>query len=225
MSPEAKLPKDELTFFLEGEDSKKWVDLCVAVAAKGDPLIPYLDLRTRYSEPLRKYHVWKHIAEGLTELDVVENLAVNPNEIRLAYYFHDAIYDTTVKDSENVDNSARLAANVLQKAQLSVSMVSRVSELVLVTKHTVPVVGIDAQIMIDIDLSILGKTDNEFDEYERNVRQEYQHVDERTFRRVRVGILEGILQRPQIYHIDHFLHKYEAQARRNLQRSISQLHY
>lgn len=204
-------------------EKTNWVKLWKAINAKGDPLPPFLDLKKCYAEPQRKYHVWKHITDGLEELKPAEHLAHHPNEIRMAYYFHDAIFDTRVKDSENVEKSAELAVAVMKQAQLPTPMVGRVADLVLVTKHNTPPVSTDAQIIVDIDFSILGKPEAEFDEYERNIRQEYAWVEEQVFRSTRAGILERFLARPRLYNTPFFLQKYEDQARRNLQRSISNL--
>lgn len=204
-------------------DQARWVLLWNLVGAKGDPLPPYKDLRIRYSKPQRKYHVWQHITDGLAEFEPSQSLALHPEEIKLAYYFHDAIYDTRTKDSENVDNSALLAVDVLQQAKLPPVMIQRVADLVLVTKHTTPSVGVDAQLIVDIDFSVLGKPEAEFDEYERNIRQEYAWVEDQIFRSTRADILTRFLQRPQIFNTQFFVNKYEEQARKNLQRSISNL--
>lgn len=208
---------------IEAEHESNWVKLWYSTGAQGDPKPPYMDLRARYAEPHRRYHTWEHIITGLKELEAVEHLAENPTAIRLAYYFHDAVYDTRVPDSQNVDQSAELAVTVMRQAQLSQSITAKVSDLIIVTKHAVSPVGIDAQLMVDIDFSTLGKSELEFNRYERGVRQEYAWVDEQTFRNARAGILERFVQRPQIFNTPYFRDRYEAQARFNLQSSISRL--
>ncbi|HLC87483.1 MAG TPA: N-methyl-D-aspartate receptor NMDAR2C subunit [Patescibacteria group bacterium] len=207
----------------ESDHQAKWTDLWSSVGAKGDPIPPYLDLRDRYAESHRNYHTWKHIADGLAEFEAVAHLAESPDAIRMAYYFHDAIYDTQVPDSQNVDQSAELAVAVMEQAQLPQPFVRKVSDLVIVTKHTVPPVGIHAQLMVDIDFSIIGKPPVEFEEYEIGIRREHAWVDEQTFRNTRAGILERFLQRPQVFNNTYFLCRYEVQARRNLQGSIAKL--
>jgi predicted metal-dependent HD superfamily phosphohydrolase len=207
----------------EVDHKAKWTSLWRGVGAKGDPIPHYSDLRKRYAEPQRKYHTWTHIADGLAEFDAVEGLAENPSAIRLAYYFHDAVYDTQVPDSQNVDKSTELAIAVMDQAQLSQSLVRTTADLVIATKHTVPPITTDAKLMVDIDFSILGRPPVEFDEYERGIRQEYAWVEEQTFRSTRAGILERFLARPAIFNTPYFVNKYEASARANLQRSITQL--
>ena len=210
-------------YLTESEQEAKWTSLWTSTGATGEPQPPYLDLRRRYAEPQRRYHTWKHVADGLAELESVAHLAEDPAAIKFAYYFHDAIYDTQVPDSQNVDKSAELAVTVLEQAQLPSVLVKKTSNLIIVTKHTTPPVGIDAQLIVDIDFSTLGKSAAVFDEYERGVRAEYSWVEEQTFRSTRAGILERFLKRPQIFNTPYFVDRYEAQARKNLEKSINQL--
>jgi predicted metal-dependent HD superfamily phosphohydrolase len=83
--------------------------------------------------------------------------------------------------------------------------------------------GIDARILIDIDLSILGAPASRFDEYERQVRAEYGWVPGVMFRRTRRKILESFAARPRLYSTAPFVERCEAQARENLARSIAVL--
>ena len=76
---------------------------------------------------------------------------------------------------------------------------------------------------MDIDLSILGQSEDRFDTYERQVREEYEWVTEDAFVAGRLAILKLFLERPTIYSTPFFRTRYEAQARRNLNRSLAQL--
>ena len=76
---------------------------------------------------------------------------------------------------------------------------------------------------MDVDLWILGADSPRFDEYERQIRQEYAWVPEQTFRQRRAAILREFLARPAIYSTSLFSQRYEAQARANLRRSLDQL--
>jgi predicted metal-dependent HD superfamily phosphohydrolase len=71
-----------------------------------------------------------------------------------------------------------------------------------------------------VDLSILGAPEERFDEYERQIREEYAWVPRFLFRRTRCGILKGFLERPRIFNTPHFFAAREDAARANLQRSI-----
>ena len=73
------------------------------------------------------------------------------------------------------------------------------------------------------DLAILGSAPARFDEYERQIRQEYSWVDEAVFRSVRGKILQEFLARPSIYSTMGFRDRLENSARENLNRSIAAL--
>ena len=81
----------------------------------------------------------------------------------------------------------------------------------------------DEQLLVDVDLAILGAPPDRFDEYETQVRREYAHVPETDFRARRKRILEGFLSRPRLYATAAFFDSHEQQARANLRRSIGRL--
>jgi predicted metal-dependent HD superfamily phosphohydrolase len=79
----------------------------------------------------------------------------------------------------------------------------------------------DQQLLVDIDLSILGAPEQRFAEYEQQIRQEYAFVPKWLFRRKRRAILQGFLDRPQIYSTAHFHAELEQRARDNLRKAIA----
>lgn len=179
------------------------------------------DLIGRYSEPRRAYHNTRHLDECLAQLPAVRSEATHPEEIELALWFHDAVYEMEAHDNEA--RSAGLVRAACLEAGLSPEVADRVHALVLATRHDAAPRDADARIIADIDLSILGAAPNRFDEYEHQIRQEYAWVPAQFFRRERRKILEGILVRPRIYGTEYFLKTSEARARENLWRSIKRL--
>jgi predicted metal-dependent HD superfamily phosphohydrolase len=141
--------------------------------------------------------------------------------IEFALWFHDAVYDTKAKDNE--ERSAALARDVIRSASLSGSFGDLVTRLIVATKHATPPVARSEQLVVDIDLSILGQSHRKFDEYERRIRAEYSWVPAPGFATGRLAILSSIQSRPRIYSTDLFHGKYERSARENLARSIAQL--
>ena len=93
----------------------------------------------------------------------------------------------------------------------------------MATKHHQPGENADAGVMIDIDLSILGQTEERFLEYEAQIRKEYAWVPRIIFGPKRAEILEGFLRRERIYRTEWFYNKYEERARRNIEGSIGKL--
>jgi predicted metal-dependent HD superfamily phosphohydrolase len=191
----------------------------LGVKAPGDGL--YAELLARYSAPERHYHTLQHLDECFARFGESRQLAKQPHEIELALWFHDAVYD--VRGHDNEERSAAWAEDVALRAALSVDVAKRVRDLIIATKHDAMPESNDSTLLVDIDLAILGAPAERFDEYERQVRQEYAWVPEALFRGKRREILEAFLARPRIFSTDYFHSKYEAQARANLERSIAAL--
>ncbi len=163
----------------------------------------------------------RHLTHCLDELEEARHLTEHPSEVEMALWFHDAIYDPKAEDNE--ERSAELSRRIAKEARLSEAFGKRVYDLVLATQHHRPPEGTDAQLLVDIDLSILGRPRDEFDEYETNIRKEYRFVPLRQYRSARTAILRRFLSRPAIYSTDFFRQKYESRARANLERSLGNL--
>jgi predicted metal-dependent HD superfamily phosphohydrolase len=97
--------------------------------------------------------------------------------------------------------------------------------LVLATQHTRgATLTNDEALLVDIDLSILGRSEYVFHNYECQIWREYEKVVPREqFRIGRAKVLESFLSRPVIYNTEFFRAKYEEQARKNLTRSLERL--
>lgn len=200
---------------------QQWFALWERIDAKGDASIVLDDLAARYREPHRHYHALPHIDHCLTELKQARKLILNHNAVEMAIWFHDAIYDTKAKDNEG--KSAELAKTVLENAGLSEEFTKQAVNLILATKHIAPPADPDAKLIADIDLSSLGIADEAFDENGRQIREEYKEVPEELFMAGRSAFLDALLKRKTIYYTQFFFEKYEAQARKNLIRAITQL--
>jgi predicted metal-dependent HD superfamily phosphohydrolase len=172
-----------------------------------------------YSEPHRKYHTLQHLEECFALLDRAESFPEHLAEVELALWFHDAIYNTRKGDNEK--RSAEWARESILDAGLSKDQSGRIYELIMATKHNALPVGRDAEVLVDVDLGILGAEQTRFDEYENQVRQEYSWVPEFLYRRERRKVLEQFLNRSTIYSTEYFRDEFEARARDNLARSLT----
>ena len=177
------------------------------------------ELVARYSEPHRKYHMLQHLTECLAHFEAVRDLAEQPAEVEMALWFHDAIYDTQRHDNE--EKSAGWACEVLLAHGTTAAAAQRVHDLVMATRHTALPVSPDEQLLVDVDLSILGAGGERFAEYEQQIRDEYAFVPPALFRQKRGEILQGFLNRPVIYSTAHFRETLEACARANLRKAIA----
>jgi len=157
------------------------------------------------------------LSECLSLLAPASHLAARPAEVEAALWFHDAIYE--LRASDNEERSAQLAQSVLHSGGVSREVVSRVAALVLATKHHAVSSQPDAQLLVDVDLSILGSGTARFAEYEQQIKEEYSFVPEATFKQKRREILASFLLRPRIFSTEFFFVRLESQARANLRQA------
>lgn len=194
-----------------------WRALGVADSPRLEPL--YTEVLARYSEPQRHYHTQQHLAECLANVRTILPLATHPAEVELALWFHDAIYDPRQPDNE--ERSAAWASAAALSFGVQTEVAQRIDALILCTRHASEPDDIDAQIVVDADLAILGAPADRFDEYEVQIRAEYYWVAEPIFRSKRAQVLAGFLARQRIYNTSKFVEQYEARARENLLRSLA----
>jgi predicted metal-dependent HD superfamily phosphohydrolase len=179
------------------------------------------DVLSRYAEAHRHYHTRQHLLECFEKIRDIIALAEHPAEVEIGLWFHDAIYDTRRHDNE--ERSADWARTAARELGASTGSAQRIHDLVMSTRHAAEPVGIDAQVLVDADLSILGAQPARFEEYEAQVRREYAWVEDLAFRSGRAKILKTLLDRPHLFCTDGFRQRYEAQARRNIQFSLARL--
>lgn len=199
---------------------ERWLQLWRATSLGGDAAPWYERLTQAYAEPQRYYHNQQHIAECLAEFDGAKHLAQDPLAVELAIWFHDAVYDPKAGDNE--ERSAAMAGGCLEAAGQS-KLAATVGSLVMATKSHSTEAGSDAGLLVDVDLSILGKDELRFSQYESQIREEYLWVPALVFKPKRAEILQRFLDRKRIYTTDLFAAKYEDAARRSLENSIRKL--
>jgi predicted metal-dependent HD superfamily phosphohydrolase len=202
-------------------DQQRWVELWSRLGAQASGASIFARLAAGYAEPERAYHTAEHIRDCLAELDLGRDLAQHPDEVEAALWFHDAVYRPGASDNE--DQSAELARTALSLGAVPREVADRTAALVLATTHTGVSNSPDAQLICDIDLSILGREPGIFDAFERQIRHEYAWVPEPLYRRERSAVLSGFLRRRSIYQTDLFRQRYEALARANLERLMEKL--
>ncbi len=200
---------------LERRWHRTWADLGLPQPA---PAI-LEHLLTRYRETHRSYHTVQHLEECFALLDELRPLANEPAVIALALWYHDAVY--WPRRSNNEPASADMARADLEAADAPDPLIEAVTAMILATTHLAAPLPGDTEILIDIDLAILGAEPPRFAEYERQIRTEYSWVPGFLFRRKRAEVLKGFLARPQIYRTSLLHARLEARARRNLVTAVA----
>ncbi len=193
-----------------------------ALGASGHGRQTLLRLRAAYDEPHRAYHTARHIGASLRLLDeeAVTATAEHVAEVEAALWFHDAVYDTHARDNE--ERSAEMVREVLGAAGVADEVVARIAAHVRATKTHEPE-SADGQLVIDIDLSILGEAPEVFARFEEEIRREYGWVEEAAYVAGRAAVLRRFAERPFLYGTSLIRDRYEATARANLAASLEKL--
>lgn len=179
----------------------------------------YERLRAHYAEPHRAYHTFDHIRSCLELLDTIRPELHDPRTMELALWYHDVIYDPRADDNE--EQSAQMAIKELAELGEPQECQQEVARMIRVTDHPAEPQTRDDCFLLDIDLSILGADPEAFDEYERQIRFEYQWVPEEVYRGKRAEVLRLFLERKAIYQTSHFYNAREERARNNLRSTAS----
>ncbi|GAA2743046.1 HD domain-containing protein [Kitasatospora cinereorecta] len=204
------------------ELSDRWRELLLRCDATADP-DPYgRDLLERWAEPQRRYHTTDHLRAVLDHVDALAGHADDPDAVRLAAWFHDAVYRPD--RSENEERSAQLAVRALREAGLAEERVAEVARLVRLTvTHDPAADDRNGQVLCDADLAVLGGTPPEYARYAAAVREEYGFVPDDAFRAGRAAILRQLLDLPALYRTPAARARFDAPARANLAAELRSL--
>jgi predicted metal-dependent HD superfamily phosphohydrolase len=214
-----------------GRQRLRWHSFWAAAGARGEEARFFADLDSRYSEPHRHYHDWRHVLACLDELDAARASCADPLAVELALWYHDAVHDPRA-----VDNEAR-SAGLVRQAAVGMGLGQQAAEaaagLVLLTTHAGPAPAAgpesvaasagDAALLLDIDLAVLGSSPGAFAAYESGIRAEYAFLSDAEYKQGRAGVLQSLLARPRIYLSDRYRDLLEARARLNLQQDLARL--
>jgi len=203
-----------------------------------------------YTEVHRHYHNLNHLSECLTEFTEVENLFSHYNLMKYVLVYHDIIYVPAAKYNEEMSiTKATIDFKKLGYQELfdigyisnSRGSIDLISLGILATKHNVSIEEVveknliystqvdkelilkDLKLVSDIDLSIFGQSKKRIDEYEHEIREEFDFVEDKVYKEARIKILSQFLEKKYIYKSRYFRNKYQKLARENLTYLIDKL--
>ncbi len=197
-----------------------WTRAALAVGASGDIAGTGARLLGAYGSPERAYHDLRHLTEVLERVDELAAQATDPDLVRLAAWFHDAVYDTGVEataNSSSEERSAVLATEVLRSLRVDPLACAEVTRLVRLTAaHAPQPEDSNGCVLCDADLAVLARDPAGYAAYTADVRREYAHVPDEDFRRGRSAILRALLDQPALFRTPLGHDRWEAAARANL---------
>ncbi|WP_194243955.1 HD domain-containing protein [Nonomuraea phyllanthi] len=159
-------------------------------------------------------------AAGLAS-DRTADLSADLVAVRLAAWFHDAVYDGLPGRDE--ERSAQLAQARLPRCGVPAARVAEVARLVRLTAAHDTLAGGDRNgaMLCDADLAVLGRPG--YDEYAARIRQEYAHVPDDLFRAGRAEVLRRLLAVPSLYRTARVRELWERAARANMSGELAAL--
>ena len=179
----------------------------------------WLEIKNHYSAPGRHYHTLSHLDKLLTELLTVKDNVSDWQTLLFSIAYHDIVYDPLKNNNE--EKSAQLADRRLSDLSAPAIQKQKCFSQIMATKGHHQSTDNDTNFFTDADLAILGSPNQDYQEYSKMIRKEYQLYPDLIYNSGRKKVLKHFLQMPQIYKTDFFRNKYEAQARKNLS---SELH-
>ena len=185
-------------------------------------------LLAAWADPARGYHDLRHLLEVLDHLDVLlEALGaddadqVDADAVRLAAWFHDAVY---VGAPEDEDRSAALAEKDLTGTGVAADVVAEVARLVRLTAtHDPEPEDLAGALLSDADLAVLAADPRRYAQYVDGVRREYAHLPDAVFAQGRADVLRGLLAGPTLFRTAPGRRLWEERARANVVAELAAL--
>ena len=163
-------------------------------------------LLERWSEPGRHFHNLRHLTDVLARVDELAEETHEPDLVRLAAWYHGAIFDAADgasyahRGGEDERASAILAREDLTGLGVREKRVDRVVDLVVaLRRHSPRADDFDCAVLCDADLAMLAAEPQRYRAYLEEVRAEYAHLPLEKFVRARIAILERLLGRDKLF--------------------------
>ncbi len=167
-----------------------------------------------WSDPRRRYHDINHLRDILGYVDMLADYADDADAVRLAAWYHDAVFEARPDDEER---SACQAEADLTRLGVAAEFVAEVVRLVRMTAAHNPTPGDrDAEVLSDADLASLALPVEQYRRNSADIRIEFAHVSDSVFRSGRAAIIAALLAAGSVYRTPAGQARWEAAARANL---------
>jgi predicted metal-dependent HD superfamily phosphohydrolase len=209
-----------------------WIHACIGAGATA----PHEEiddvgarLIDRWGGPGRHFHNVHHLVDVLMRVDELAEEAHEPDLVRLAAWYHGAIFSAAdvaayaQKGGEDVAASAELARKELVGLGIPEDRAERVHHLVTaLARHAPASADLDCIVLCDADLSVLASQPQRYKAYLEEVREEYAHLPVGDYLRARIAILTKLRDRPTIFGSPHGA-TWEEAARQNVGAELHRL--
>ena len=183
----------------------------------------------RWGSPGRSFHNLKHLVDVLVRVDELVEETHEPDVVRLAAWYHGAIFDSADRKAyanrggEDEIASAGLARVELLALGVPEVRAQRVHDLVVaLVRHVPNPSDFDCAVLCDADLAMLAAEPQKYKAYLQDIRAEYAHLPLEDYLRARVRILHKLLARPSLF-VSPLGSAWEEPARQNLSAELQRL--
>ncbi|MFZ4798650.1 MAG: hypothetical protein ACOYMA_14220 [Bacteroidia bacterium] len=181
----------------------------------------WTEIELNYSSKNRHYHSLSHLENLFTQLSEIKDEIQNWEAILFTLFYHDIVYNSQGLDNE--EKSAELAELRMRQIAVDDDTMALCKAQILATKSHLKSTHSDTNYFTDADLSVLGQSWDIYSLYANNVRKEYSIYADLIYNPGRQKVLNHFLSLESIFKTDFFYHKFEKQAKQNLQREIEML--
>ncbi len=210
----------------------EWTRTCRRAGATADEVQIMMTgerLIRRWMQPGRHFHNVRHLTDVLARVDELEREAHEPDLIRLAAWYHGAVFSADAgavyaeRGGEDESASAVLAREELTALGIDAVRVERVTTMVTaLRRHSPTSSDVDCQVLCDADLAMLAGDPQRYATYLAEVRAEYAHLGVEAFVRARIAILRKLLGRDALF-VSPMGAAWETPARQNIQAELHRL--
>ena len=213
----------------EWETLWDYAHLDATAIAHADQWFVRLTGATAYGGVARYYHNLDHLVHGLCEIRVwAANTRPDPADVEIikqAFWFHDAEYGHggVAGALSNEEASAQLWLGSVLAQEMADA-----AELIRATDHfqEATIAHRLKDIMLSVDLAILGQDDEVYQNYAQAIRKEYIHLPDVKYREQRGGALAHLCRKAeagQLYGNRYFADQYNERALDNMHREMEML--
>jgi predicted metal-dependent HD superfamily phosphohydrolase len=174
-----------------------------------------------WAEPHRRYHDLAHLREVLAAVDELAAYATDADAVRLAGWYHDAVYAGRSDDEEQ---SARMAEADLAALGVPDVFIAEVARLIRTTVQHDPSPGDrNGEALSDADLAALAVPEERYRHNSVAIRRENAHVPAEEFRAARARVVKSLLAGAALYRTPLGRQRWERAARANLTAELAAL--
>lgn len=186
-------------------------------------------LLDRWGDAGRHFHNLRHLASVLHRVDELSEETHDPELVRLAAWYHGAVFDAKEKAAratrggEDTTASAVLAREELLGLGVGAEAADRVAYLVnALLRHKPDPQDFDCAVLCDADLAMLAAEPQRYKEYVKDIRDEYAHIPLDDYLDARIAIITKFLARKSLFS-SPLGAAWEEPARQNLDAELQRL--